>query len=268
MSSQNNQILRGKCENCGAPLKRSHMRGKYICQYCGSEYYSENYDQVNWVSDEEIVTPNFEGSYQDNQFSKTNENRKSKNLLIPIIGFITLIFVIFIFSGILNNTIGENPSNSKNSLSNAGKSPTPIMLSSLPGAVKAGNSVTYKEWEIVVDPNLELSGKLISISFSIQNWSNHNQVISYKVKNLILYDDLGNNYPVHLGNCEIDTPYLDRQLSFDSYQKFTLKSSNSWCNQSSSIPHFSGVIPTGAKNLYFYFEIFGVYEKITFVIDL
>ena len=264
MSSINNHFLRGKCENCGAPIKRSHTKGKYICQYCGSEYYSDNFNEVNWVSDEENVNPNLPGSYLGDDFSQTNTNRQSQKFLIPIIGIIALIFVIFIF-GILNNLTGKASITSKN---NSRISPTPPMLSSLPNAVKAGNSVAYKGWEVVVDPNLEMNNKLISISFSIQNWSDGNQVLRYQVKNFILYDDLGNTYPVHLGSCDIDTPYLDRQLSFDSYEKITMKSSNSWCNRNSSIPFFSGIIPAGAKNLYFYFEHFGVYEKITFVINI
>jgi hypothetical protein len=92
--------------------------------------------------------------------------------------------------------------------------------------------------------------------------------LSYTPKSLLVYDDLGNSYSLSLGSCDIDMPYLVRQVSFDPYEKVGFESSDFWCNHGDLIPAFSGTIPPTVRHLYLYFEDFGVFNKIVFVFNL
>ena len=266
--SSKNDFIRGQCDNCGAPLKRSNTIGKYVCHYCGAEYYTERFNEAVWVSDEEEVAPELPSSNFDFEYSPSKSTSPLKVFLLLFIALCIIACFVFLIISSFSKTIDLNSPNSSQSLSNKVQVSTPSMLSKLPSAVKAGNSIAYEGWEISIDPNLDLNNNNISASLSIQNWKDNKQILRYQMKNLILYDDLGNKYPISHGSCPIDSQYLDKQISFDPFQKVIMKSSSSWCNQSNSIPFFSGIIPTEAKHLYLYFEMFGVFEKITFIIDL
>jgi hypothetical protein len=142
------------------------------------------------------------------------------------------------------------------------------MLATLPKAVKAGTAVAYKNWEIVVSPEFTVSNNRLAFAFSIQNWHDNNQILSYEPKTIIVYDNMGKVYPINLGRCAPDLPFIPRQLTFSPYEKMSFSSNSSWCNRDTYIPTYSGLISQDVNNLYFHYEDFGVFKNITFLFDL
>lgn len=256
-----NQLIRGKCEECGAPLKKSRTVGKYICEYCGSLYYSESFDKSNWIEEHDSTA----GDLTANEpINKTTPTKKASNRIIGI----TIIAGLFLFACgliILSSGLGAQRSNSSNARNKLDK---PTMLAVLPAAEKAGKSVAYAGWEIRIEPEIDYTNNKQSIQFTFQNWNDTQQTFRYIPNSIQIYDDLNNSYPLSIGNCAPDTPYINRQVSFDPYQLVKFQSSTSWCNRENSIPLYSGTIPVNAQHLYIHFDEFGVFQNITFVIDL
>lgn len=256
-----NQLIRGKCEECGAPLRKSRTVGKFICEYCGSVYYSESFDESNWIEEHDSIL----GDPTANEpINETSSTKKASNRYIGKTILVVLVLsacgLIFLSSG-----LGAQRSNSSNARNKLDK---PTMLVVLPAAEKAGKSVAFAGWEIRVEPEIDYINNKQSIQFTLQNWNDTKQTFRYLPSSIQIYDDLNNSYPLYIGNCAPDTPYINRQISFDPYQLVKFQSSTSWCDRKNSIPVFSGTIPVNAHHLYIHFDEFGVFQNITFVIDL
>ncbi len=142
------------------------------------------------------------------------------------------------------------------------------MLNALPEAVKAGTPVAYRGMEILLSPELTVENQAIYLKLTVQNWENQSTIFRYRPNQLILYDDLGNRYNLALKNCDLDIPYRDRQITFEPGEQIDFESASYWCSHEDTLPAFSGVIPIEAKNLYLKLENFGVFQNITFIIDL
>ena len=262
MAMHRNQLIRGKCEECGAPLKKSRTPGKFICEYCGSAYYTESFHESSWIEDQNEIPsdPIIEESIDETSPIKKN-SRRNMGKAIGAAFFLSACLLIFLSNRLLT-TERPNSSNTNNELEK------PVMLTVLPSAEKAGRAVAYAGWEIRVEPEIENVDNKQSLRFTIQNWNNTKQTLRYLPKSIQIYDDLNNSYPLYIGNCAPDTPYLNRQISFDPYQSVIFQSSTSWCNRENYIPVFFGTIPVNAQHIYLHFDEFGVFENITFVIDL
>ena len=178
-----------------------------------------------------------------------------------------ILFLIVAIAGIINSkgTTGKSATRSSRPDASLEK---PKMSASLPKAVNAGTAVAYANWEIVVSPELNVADNQLAFSFTLQNWLDSNQILTFEPNTIIVYDDMGKVYPLYLGRCAPDMPYLTRQLTFSAFEKMTFSSRTSWCSQETSLPTFRGVIPQEINNLYLHFESFGVFKNITFVFDL
>lgn len=254
MTDERNYFKQKRCDGCGNLLRWSTQKG-YYCEWCGyreKEYY------------EDLVVENV-----DNASPSTPTYHAKKNntgaIILSAIG--VFLFVIMVIAGGITNTSTTRKSNTSSSSSNSSVE-KPLMLTTLPKAVKAGTAVAYKNWEIIVSPEFTVANNQLAFAFSIQSWNDSNQILSYEPKTIIVYDDVGKIYPVNLGRCAPDLPYLTRQLTFSPYEIMSFSSNSSWCNTFTYIPTYSGVIMQDVNNLYLHFEDFGVFKNITFVFDL
>lgn len=264
MTENKKPFVRAQCESCGAALKKTRHRGEYVCQYCGAVYHNNNYDDTQWEEDVEEVVPVVETPPADMPAAPSYSSSPKKIALWVWLGLGATLIGCIILS-LLGGLLSTSTNGSSISMKAIEK---PVMLSALPAAVKAGESVAFAGWEIAVDPDIKVNDDKLSFAFTLKNWNDSNQVLRYKPNTIIVYDDLGNSYPVHLGSCDADLPYLNRQVSFDPYGKVHFSSNFSWCDRETSIPTFFGVVPVNAKHLYLHLEDFGVFKNITFVFDL
>jgi len=263
MTDHKNTYKRIECERCGAPLSKAKQRGKFICQYCGAVYYDRSYTKSEWEEFENVKP--IPETVKQQPVIKPTPTRKTKSskvtlwLILGIVAFLCLIgLVVNVFSGTKSLSL----------LTSESKVTKPDMLSALPEAEKAGVSVPYADWEITFSPEISVDGSKIGFMFTVKNWSDDSQILRYKPNNFVVYDDLGNSYQLVVGRCEPDLPFQDRQLTFDPYEEVEFQSRNSWCNRAYYLPEFFGIIPLNASKLYFHFKEFGVYQNITFIIDL
>ncbi|HAF49037.1 MAG TPA: hypothetical protein DCL08_07340 [Anaerolineaceae bacterium] len=269
MNVERNPFILGECERCGASLKKSKQKGKYICEYCRAVYFDSNYSENDWEEDIDEVSIDVDDYQPPTSATTYNENKKKIVLpgaiILSAIG-VFLCVIMVIAGSITNRRTDRKPntssSNEKQSIEK------PQMLVTLPKAVKAGKAVAYKNWEIVVSPEFTVANNRLAFAFSLQSWHDSNQILSYEPKTIIVYDNVGKVYPINLGRCEPDLPYLTRQLTFSPYEKMSFSSNSSWCNTITYIPTYSGVIMQDVNNLYLHFEDFGVFKNITFVFDL
>ncbi len=262
MTNNNTPFVRAQCEGCTAPLTKTRTKGKYICEHCGAVYYDRNF-QGDW--EEEIVEPVVENPLPaELSFAPTYSIPHKKTALwvwLACGAALAGCLMLVLLSGLAGTSKAGKTTPAK-------AIEKPAMLNALPAAEKAGKAVAYANWEIAVDPNLKVSDGKIFIQFSVKNWSGSQQALDYVPKSIVVYDDLGNTYKVHPGNCEIDLPYLKRQVNFNAYETIQFSSDTSWCNSEKRIPAFFGMIPANAKHLYVHMEAFGVFKNITFVFDL
>lgn len=275
----NNRLLKSQCDSCGAPLSGTKQRGKYICKYCGTvfydpQYYAESEDTATGIKNNiasnredeigselpEAVPP----ALSENVPHISSKNNHNTLIIIGIMLAFALIGLIT-FSVLSGFIVKDNRTKNAPILHSIEK---PVMLSSLPAAARAGESIAYANWEIVVDREIEVEDNKISITLSITNWNDRNEILRYKPNDLILYDNAGNTYPLNMGNCDPDLPYLDRQITFEKNETITFVSGNNWCGDEKNIPTFSGMLPLNFSQLYFHPGNFGVFTDITFVIDL
>jgi predicted RNA-binding Zn-ribbon protein involved in translation (DUF1610 family) len=262
MNDHKNTYLRIECERCGAPLAKAEQRGKFICPYCRAVYYDRTYSKSDWeefVGDpgpEKVNQPTF---IKPDTSIKTKAPKAAPLLLLGIIAFLCLIglAVIVLSGGKSTNLLVREPKINK-----------PEMLSFLPKAEKAGVAVPFSNWELTVSPEISVSGSKIGLLITIKNWDDASQIFRYQPNDIILYDDRGNTYPLLIGKCEPDSPYLNRQMTFDPYEEVKYRSTEYWCSQASYLPEYFGVIPQNVTNLYLHLKEFGVFKNITFVIDL
>ena len=262
MAKKESPFIRLICESCGAPLIKSDQRGKFICEYCGSVYYGSDYENEFW---EEKAEPFFEPSVEEfSPVSRASIKRKKLSIWVWLICGAVLMscFYISVFGGIFSDVAGFSTDSGIESIIK------PIMLAKLPSAVNAGTEVAYAGWEINVNPEFKLEDNRIYFTYTIKSWDEGNQVLTYQPNSIVVYDDLQNTYPLNLGNCEEDLPYLKRQVTFEQYDEFTFSSSSFWCNDQTEIPSYFGTIPIDANHLYLHMKDFGVYSNITFVFDL
>jgi hypothetical protein len=257
MPDKRNYFKQKRCDGCGNLLRWSTQKG-YYCEWCGYSDIEYFEDFVDEKVDEPLPdTPTY-------HTPKTNIGLKVAIILSAIGVFLCVIMVV---AGSITSTSTTRKPNTSSSSSNSSVE-KPQMLTTLPKAVKAGTAVAYKNWEIVVSPEFTVSNNRLAFAFSIQNWHDNNQILSYEPKTIIVYDNAGKVYPINLGSCAPDLPYLTRQLTFLPNEKMSFTSNTSWCNRDTNIPTYSGVIPQDVSNLYFHFEDFGVFKNIIFVFDL
>ena len=263
MTNNRKNLLHGECERCGAPLSRAKQKGRFVCKYCGAVYFDNTYSKSEWEEDLEITEP--EVNIQTDSIPQTtNSKSKRKINLVKLLGFGVIILICLIGFIIIafNNSTLMKKSNKVPSINK------PEMLSQLPNAVRSGSPLAYGNWELTVSPEILVADNKISFSLVLKNWNNTNQTFRYKPNTIVVYDDLGNKYPIYLDNCEPDSPYLDRQMTFEPYEEIKFQSSGSWCNRNENLPLFFGVIPHNANNLYIHLREFGVFQNITFIFDL
>ncbi|MHC1739659.1 MAG: hypothetical protein AB9897_00950 [Anaerolineaceae bacterium] len=257
------------CEACGAPLPPQYTSGIKVCRYCGAIYKDED-----WVEPSSHINANSPlaspTSMPEIPVSVLNESEKEtrptrKGLLIFII-----LICLGLFGCMTSLLIGRQNGN-KQTLSNLAQNAAqakPVMLNSLPTASYAGEAIAYANWEISANPSVQVSNGKIFLEMTLQNWNSTNQTIRFKANDFILYDDVGNKYPISMEGCADDAGFLDHQVSFDAYEKNDLSSSNSWCGNQGILPVFTGIIPGTAKHLYLQLTNFGVFSKITIVYRL
>lgn len=253
-------LRKSSCPSCGAPVSSSEHRRGYVCKYCGTEFYPESEHALPPIFETPIRKPDDE---QQDNYGPLNPPVQKKNPLGVWIALVVFGFIIIVsISGLFNT---RSSASQRNPLTAIHK---PAMLATLPKAVAAGKTTPYNNLEIYFEPAVRISENKIYFNFTVQNWDENDLILRYKPNNFIVYDDLGNSYPLRLGYCDLDTPYLDRQMKFDPYELVQFESSDYWCDQENRIPAYSGVIPANAKQLYFHINEFGVFKDITFVFDL
>lgn len=255
------KLMKSTCPACGAPVSRAEHQKGFICQFCGTEFYQEDGSDNRLFPETSILKPLDEFSGDSSSLDQPSSKKKSTGLVVALAIFFSIILMLS-FMGLFNNNSGRN------GLRSPTKITTPLMLSTLPKAEVAGKAIAFNNFEIVLEPEFRISENMLYFDFTIQNWNDQVTVLRYKPNNFIVYDDLGNTYPLHLGYCDMDIPFFDRQVEFDAYEKITFESSSSWCNRDDLIPTFSGIIPAQATHIYFYIDEFGVFKNITFVFAL
>jgi hypothetical protein len=208
--------------------------------------------------DFDFPAPNF----SEPEFESRPANRGLKIVLILI-----ALAILGCTLSLLLSKQGGNPQSLASLAQNAAQT-KPIMLSSLPAASYTSKTIDYANWEINVDPSVEASNDSISIKMTLKNWNGTSQTFSYKANDIILYDDVGNKYPISMDGCADDAGFLQQQFSFDAYESTDLSSSSYWCSNQGTLPGFTGIIPGNAKHHYLQLTNFGVFPKITFVYNL
>jgi hypothetical protein len=260
MITEKNKFVRGHCQSCGAPIIKTKQKGKYLCQYCGTVYFDSSYTETGWEADKNDL------EIEEDQFSSAAhkpgaDGRKRQIITLGAVLCAVICLLIFMVNRSLRSPGNNYPDASEQIIK-------PQMLAALPAASQAGKSIPYNNWELSLDPQIEVNNNRIFLKLSLTNWSDDIQVLRYTPNDLVVYDDLGNTYSLFLGNCDIDLPHLDRQISIKPNEQVSIRSNTSWCNRAEYIPAFSGVIPLDANHLYLHLKEFGVFQNLTFIIDL
>lgn len=255
-----NRISRN-CETCGGPLPANSKGKTIVCQYCGSIYENVNYDPSIVENTptilNEIPQPPVEPYHANTQ---SIQSKSPNKIIISIVTFALICIVGLIFF----NAVKKTPDGRLKSLVNS----KPTMLTSLPNGEYAGTAVPYKDWELLLSPEIKIDESIIGFKLVVVNWNTSSQVLRFKPNDFLLYDDIGNIYPLRLGNCPEDSGYVDKQISFDAFEQKQFSSNDYWCSDSTDLPVFFGTIPVNAKHLYLQLSAFGVFSKITFVFNL
>lgn len=247
----NRKVFKHECENCGGPLQSTAFRGKYHCPYCNADYFDSSYQEPEQPLSIPLKTP----------IADRTPKKSNQRLFLIILGAgLAICLGWTVFSSLLFTGPAQ--------IAKATLEPTPPMLAVLPQTAVAGAPIAYQGVEIIVHPEVEVSQGLLFIKIDLRNWSETALIHRYKPKQIIVYDDRNNQYEIYAGNCDLDIPFMDRQITINARQKLKLSSSQSWCSDEKALPVFSGVIPVEAKHLYVRLENFGVFSLITFVIDL
>lgn len=259
-------MKKGECINCGAPLKRANQKGEYICGHCGTVYFDERLSGDPWKEERQVKTlPKIEP--EPSPTTSIYPDTSVRTVAIIAIAVVVIICLFIVVVNSLSRTGRTSRSEAKPSERNSAPE-KPQMLTTLPKAVKAGTPIAYKNWEIQVEPELSVSSNQLFFRFSVKSWHEDNQVLRFEPKTFIVYDNLGKVYPLRLGSCAPDLPYLSRQVNFVPYEIVSFQSNSSWCNRGSYIPTYSGVIGQNVTHIYLHLEDFGVFKTITFVFDL
>jgi hypothetical protein len=251
------KLHRLTCPGCGAPISKEELRSGYVCRFCGSEFYSdENPKEENFTS------PVYKEDHWKPSATNIPKSQISTKLMLIVIALAALGVIGFFV------IMGLSLTPDKSQTQTAKGSNAPVMLSSIPKAEIAGKEIAYKGLEYLFDPNISVNEDSLQFHFTIMNWNEDPYLLRYKPKSLVVYDDLGNTYPLVLGQCDIDLPYLDRQIEIKAKEEMTFASSRSWCSRGNYLPAFSGNIPLDAKKIYLHLENFGDLNDITIVFDL
>jgi len=251
------KLLRSVCPACGAPVARIDQRHGFICPFCGTEFYLEEGPDI--IDYSPPLIKEIPHKPETIEFPSSKKSTNKVWIYLIMIGF--LIFFISAPSWFFSTPKSTNPVFPE-------VVEKPSMLLNLPSAESAGKSVAYKEFEIFFDPNIRADNGLLFFDFTLQNWGDKVVVLRYRVNNFMVYDDLGNTYPLYIGNCDADLPYMDRQIEVNPVEIIEFESSYSWCSSEDHIPAFIGVIPMNAEKIYFHISEFGVYKDLTFIFDL
>lgn len=255
------KLLKSVCPACGAPVSKAEHQKGFVCQFCGTEFYPEDGSDNRFFPEISIAKPLDEFTFDSAPLDQPSDKKRPIGLWVVLAIFVAIILFVTLTSLFNNNS-------SRNRLSSPTEIPKPLMLSTLPKAESAGKAIAFNNFEIVMEPDFRISENLLYFNFTVKNWNSQVALLRYTPNNFIVYDDLGNTYPLRLGYCDLDLPFFDRQIEFEAYEKIMFESSSSWCNRDDLIPTYSGVIPAQAKHIYFHIDEFGVFKDITFVFDL
>jgi hypothetical protein len=236
-----NRISRN-CETCGGPLPANAKSKTITCQYCGSIYENANYDP-SIIEDEPTILNEIPSSPIDvyNSNVPPVQSRTAPRVIISIIAVVLICTISLLFFNMAKKT----PGGKLNSLVTS----RPTMLESLPNGEYTGTAVPYQNWEIIVSPELKIAENEIGISLKLTNWNESSQIFVFKPNDLVLYDDIGNTYPIRTGNCPEDSGYQNKQISFDAFEQKQFASNEYWCSDSIDLPIFFGTIQ-GTQNIY------------------
>jgi hypothetical protein len=253
------RILR-KCETCGAPFPAGLARREIVCQYCGSVYFDDEFiePKEDPVPTNSQTITQYNPKVQDGKLVEDNFKGARSNRIVLLVVVTVIVSMTFLFFAL-----------SDYSSLNADTSATiPDMLSKLPTGEYAGKKIPFSNWELTVSPEINVQNSSIGIRLALMNWGDSEQLFRFRPNSFTLYDDLGNSYPIRFGNCSEDSAYFVKQVSFNAFELKEFSSAEFWCKDETYLPVFFGTIPMNAKQLYLQMTDFGVFSKITFVIDL
>ncbi len=255
------KLLKSTCPACGAPVSRKDRQHGFVCPYCGTEFYAEaapNASVSNQFSQPQV-------GYDTAGKTSTADNSAQKKKTNSIWSYLILVvfFLIFITAPRWLTLIPMFTDPPFPGIDNE-----PGMFLDFPSSELAAELFTSTEFEISSDANFRIENDLLFFDFTFQNWGDQTFILHYQANTFEVYDDLGNDYPINLGSCNADSANEDRQIEIKPNEKVEFTSSSSWCNSVNSIPAFSGVIPSEAKQIYFHIKEFGEFKDITFSFDL
>lgn len=253
------KYLKSTCPACGAPVSRKDNQHNFVCQYCGTEFYSETIPNPPSGSQSSHADADMVAK-APSEIGTSHRNKKAS------IWSYIIIIVFFLIFFTAPRWLTPTPMFPDSPLPGIANEPD-IFLNSPPTEL-FGKSFTSKEFEISSDANFRVDNGLLFFDFTFQNWSDQTVVLNYQTTTFEVYDDLGNNYPINLGSCNADSLNEDRQIEIKPNEKIEFASSSSWCNSANNIPAFSGLIPPEAKQIYFHIKEFGEFTDITLSFDL
>lgn len=257
------RIERAECKACGASLPTTARRGRVICEYCGAQYFTDGSFKESGEHGpvvQPLPKPAPTGSAPALVAPPFRERKRSP-VVAAFIGFgffLLIVLMIRLLSG-------------KSSVSGTSRNrstPMPKMVASLPVSMKAGQKIAYKGWELGIDSSFSTYRNDLHFEMEIENWAETDKIFRFQAQDIVVYDDLGNVYPMEDGSCSPAALYPNLQITVSPRRTVNLKSSGSWCGNSPTIPTFSGVIPVTAKKLYIKLDGFDVFDGLIIVFDL
>lgn len=257
------RIERAECKACGAPLPTTARRGRIICEYCGAQYFADGSFKESGEHEPVVQplpkpTPTAPASVS---IGPPIIERKRSPVTVAFIGigfFLLIVLMIRLLSG--------NSSTSATSRNRT--TPMPKMATNLPVSMKAGQKIAYRGWELGVNSSFSTYRNKLHFEMELNNWAETDKVFRFQAQDIVVYDDLGNVYPMEDGSCSPAALYPNLQITVSPRRTVNLKSSGSWCGNSPTIPTFSGVIPVTAKKLYIKLDGFDVFDGLIIVFDL
>lgn len=257
------RIERAECKACGAPLPTTARRGRIICEYCGAQYFADGSFKESGEH-EPVVQPLPKPTLTAPSPAPVTppiRRRKQSSVAAAIIGFGAFLLIVLMIRLLSGNSSTSETSRNRGT-------PIPKMVASLPLSMKAGQKIAYKGWELGVNSSFSTYRNKLHFEMEIKNWAETDKVFRFQAQDIVVYDDLGNIYPMEEGSCSPAALYSNLQITVSPRRNISLKSSSSWCKNSPSIPAFSGVIPVNAKKLYIKLERFDVFDGLIIVFDL
>lgn len=254
-------FYRFACENCGAPLKRGDEPGEYICEYCQATYLhsGEEIRRVSKPVRPKPISPEPLPVSPTPSRSIPSKPKSSRAMLWITVGGVLLgCLLVSLMLGLF--------SGGSSLIAASQVEPKPEMLSQLPQSIPGGNPLYFADWEILLEKGFTVDDNNLMFTIQVKNWSDETRIFRFSPTRLEVFDDLGNAYPLR-DSCA-GAFYEGGQISFDPGESQILESRTRWCSGTDDLPAFYGVIPVGAKKLYFKMVDFGPVSELYWVIDL